>query len=590
MARVSRLLVIMAVASSAAWATGGASEWPFSALPSDALVYVEIPNPQELAASVDRFAAGVLGMPMPNLLKSYLSGVAGGRELASLDWNRPAGLVLMKAPAGAPPSPLLIVPVKGEKELLADFKDPVTGESAIEKREEGGYALPSPTVPGDKLYLALVGDNLIVGDSPQSASALAAHLATHPALFTRQCAVSGDLLVHLPMARLWSSYQRDIEAGIEGMKDMMAVGMQMQPGAAAQAQMLQAALAAEVDAALGLVKQVEGMVLAADLMDLDVKVTKRVTPKTGTPFSAFIAANPGAANLPYSGAVPPGSAIASVARFNAASMAPMVAFVKDKIMTVVMPATAEETRKMNEMLDEMMKHLSGDMMVAYQVQPDKPGGFMGMQVQEVIGLVDPPAGFKFFEQYMETMGSLRTGMMPQGMMSMETTKVGSADGVSSYRMVISATGDPEMERMVKAMYGEGLDLHMAATQKGVALGTDKSLLSEVVSRANSGATAPFHALEKQGTPNKVMMMRFSMMDMLRLAQKMVEAQGETLPFSPPPAGSTPGILMLVGTDKGDLQADLIVPGAEITAMVQMAMGAAAQMQTTPQGEAPQESY
>ncbi|MBE7558613.1 hypothetical protein HS125_06600 [bacterium] len=70
--------------------------------------------------------------------------------------------------------------------------------------------------------------------------------------------------------------------------------------------MLQAALAAEVDAALGLVKQVEGMVLAADLMDLDVKVTKRVTPKTGTPFSAFIAANPGAANLPYSGAVPTG--------------------------------------------------------------------------------------------------------------------------------------------------------------------------------------------------------------------------------------------------------------------------------------------
>ncbi|MBE7558612.1 hypothetical protein HS125_06595 [bacterium] len=56
----------------------------------------------------------------------------------------------------------------------------------------------------------------------------------------------------------------------------------------------------------------------------------------------------------------------------------MVAFVKDKIMTVVMPATAEETRKMNEMLDGMMKHLSGDMMVAYQVQPDKPGGFMGM--------------------------------------------------------------------------------------------------------------------------------------------------------------------------------------------------------------------
>ncbi|MBE7558611.1 hypothetical protein HS125_06590 [bacterium] len=141
--------------------------------------------------------------------------------------------------------------------------------------------------------------------------------------------------------------------------------------------------------------------------------------------------------------------------------------------------------------------------------------------------------------------------------------------------------------MVKAMYG-GDWTCMAATQKGVALGTDKADhsfggIAGQFRRATAPSTRWRSRAPQQGDDDA-----FQHDGHAAAGPENGGAQGETLPFFS--ALITLGILMLVGTDKGDLQADLIVPGAEITAMVQMAMGAAAQMQTTPQGEAPQESY
>ncbi len=573
-----------------AFGVGGAAEWPFSALPADALAYVEIPSPQELAAGVDRFAATVLGTPIPNLLQSYVSGLAGGQELTSLDWNRPAGMVFMKAAAGAQPYPVLLLPVKGEKEFLADFKDPVTGESAIEKSEDGGYSMKHPARAGDRLYLNVVGDYVALADTPVACTQMAAHLARSKAIFTRQCPVSGDFLLHLPVSRIWTTYQKDIEMGIDNIRGVLP--MVMQTPSPAQADVAQAVVTAELDAVVAMTKQIDGMVIAGDLMDGDVRITKRITPKASTALAAFIAANPGAENLPYKGAIAPNSAVAMTAHLNPASFRSIADFVQKQFMPLVMPATSEQMQAITQMMDGWLKQLNGDMMAAFQMEPDKPGGIAGMQVQEVIGLVDATAGMKLVDDMLTHFNETRMQMGQGGSLSTQIKKLGATDGITSYRTVVSASGDPEMVKAIKAMYGDGFEYHLAPAKTGMVFATDKSMVQQVVTRADAGATASFHPLEGQGTPRKIMMMRYNMIEMLRMGQRLAAAEGAPMPFQLPASTNSSGVLILVGTDKGDMQGDLLIPGSEIKLMAQMVMGAMAggQPAAPPPTEPQPESY
>lgn len=557
--------------------TGGAGDWPFSALPEDALAYVEIPRAAQTFTDVDNFAARVLGMPMTNLAQGFLASMMGGHQLMSAEWNRPAGVVLMRRPVGVLAIGLL--PVAGESQLLADFKDPVTGETVLEKTEEG-YALPHPTLPGQKVHLAFAGKYVVFGDVAATVKAMAEHAAAHPQLFTRQCPIDGDVVLHLPVARVWSFYQRDIEALLDNLQSTMMFAMQMQP--TPQGRMAQEILKAELDAAMGMVRQLEGMALALDLAGDHLRFTKRLTPKADTPLAGFVAANPGADSLPFSGAIPPDSIMALTGRLNMASLQPMMDFVNQKIMPLVMPASPEETARLIAAAEGMMKHYNGEFMTAYRLSSDPSAGMMGMQFEQVIGMTDAKAGFDFFQEHMATLGSLQMGMPDGGMMNTEFQSLGSADGVYSYRVVVNASGNPEMEAMTQAMYGDGMEFHLVSAKGSLVMSTDKSMARQVASRVDAGGTAAFHPRESVGPARKLGMARFSVLGVLQMAQKMAEATGQPAPFAAPVGGGGDGVLMAVGAENGELQSDLVVPFSEVTGVIQAVQGIMGAMQPPPQ--------
>jgi hypothetical protein len=554
-------------------AVGTPQEWPFSALPDNTAVYVEMPNPAKTAASLDRFMAQVIGMPIPNLLQTGLMQIMEGKQLTSIDWDRPAALIVLEGDTKSKDAPIIVLlPVVSPKAFINDFKDPVTGESAIEKsRGKMTVKLPSQ----DKINLGFCGNYAMITDSTTYMNSALAIKGLDKIVSARPGAkVSGDLIVHVPAGRLIRKYNDDIEKGMAQAKMALPMAMKQSKTPQANIDMTIRVMEAYFTMGMDMMKQVEGGCYSVELIGNDVKITSRVTPKKGSPLATFVAANPGVDTLPYTGAIPPDSMVSMSGHVNMDSLKPSLDYLGDKIMPLIMGSDAEGLDKINDTMKQSIKHYNGDMMVSYKFGLKDTGGMM-FDVNEAIGVNDPAKAMDFISESMSIMNTpAYTNLMASSGMSIKIDKQGerAADGTEVYKMVFEATGnDPNINKMVNQIYGDGMTLYMKPVGKNIVVSSNEKTFRQIASRVEKGSTASFHPLQDNLPGKKIYMGRLNLVEAIQSIFNTIKSipgpDGMPNPMANiqiPPVPSGSGILMAMQSKDGDLESCVYLPEKEIS--------------------------
>ena len=588
--RIAVSVFLVACAATLAFAAGAPGEWPFTSLPPETVVYIEMPAPGETSQAVDHYAGDVIGVPIPNLLQMGLSSVLGTNSVSGLDMARPISAFVTQPPdSPGAPDLFVVFPITGKDAFLENLKDPGTGQSRATEAD-GVCTIEDGRSPSGRIAFAFTDRFVVVTEKPAAAKSAAAYFADGKPIHQRGANLAGDVLIHVPMERLDKTYRNHIEAGISEMQSAMMQEMQNAAMPGAQEQMT-AIVDAEVDAALQLMRQISGMVVAVDIMGSDVGLTKRVTPKAGSAFADFIAKNSGMGDLPYKNAIPPDAPIALSMQINPESYKAMMEWFDKEIMAELPGFTAEQRAQWKEMMDKFVPMFTGKVMAAYTLPEDGSGPLVGMHISEVVGVTDSAEALTLVDKYTESLIETTNAMSGMPGMNMTVKPLPGQDNMRSYQIVMSASGDPQMQDMMKAMYGDGFAVHLLSLPQAMLVTTDTALGKQMASRVGQTGAAAIHPMESRLPADKMFAMRMSLPAIVRvgmvMAAKATAATGDPDAMPPPPQALTPGILMGAGCDGGDFVSQMLVPGAEVKAMKQMITQMMQQQEMAPE-EAPDE--
>jgi len=584
--RLAVFSVCISCAATLAFAAGTPAEWPFTALPADTVVYVELPTPGQTSQELDQYAANVIGFPLTNLLQMGISGMLQVNNVTGLDMTRPiSAMVRQPNEKSGQPNLVFFLPITTKDAFLANLKDPGTGQSRA-KQEDGAYTVEDARSSTGKMAFGFTDKYVAVAESPTVAVDAASLFAPGKPIHQRSAGPSGDLMAYLPVERINARYAPQIESTISAIQSEFAQEMQSATmGSSTEEMMLtQKMLSAESNGALSLFRQVAGAVVAVDLAGSDIALTKVVTPKADTGFAKFISQNSALGDLPYKSAIPPDAVIAACEQFNMASLRPMIDWTKKELIDQMPGLTPEERTQCTEVMDQMLPLMDGKIMAAYTPVKDGTGPMMGMNLTEVIGSPQPPALMKVLDKYLTSVTQMLKGLTSASGMRISIEPLPPEGDMKSYKMVMAATGDPQVAAMIKSTYGESIPMHFLPVDQAVVFTTDPSLGKQVGARLGQTGAASIHPLESKLPANKLFAMRLSLAAVVRegmaMAKRAATAAGETTAAASiptlPPAAPTPGLLFGAGTEGKDLVGQMFVPGAEVKGLMQVFM--AIQMQ------------